>query len=391
MDGRIDLERARRDAKELLRAARAGDRDALARMRADRAPVLADAQRAVALALGAPSWPALVRRVRGEELLAAARAGRAGDVYRLLVAGAPANARDERGRTVLHLAAAGGWADVVDVLVGWAPVDRAAVDAAGRTAFSKDPVVARMLASGGVPGDFGWRPPPVEVDASLGEAAWAAQAALLEHLASSPLASRRPVGDGFAFRTGLDDNTRNGVVCSGFDGRLDRVLAWLRAPAQWLVGPGSELPERLERAGCRPERAAVFMAREIAETPPAGDAIALVVDEATLRAALGADAALFASLGLAEDRPLRHYAAWREGRPVGVVSVFAAPAALLGVNLVVEPGWRRRGIGRTLVEHVLRGAELAILAPTPATIPFYARLGFGLYRFPPGRVFYTPV
>jgi len=56
----LDLGQARRRAKELLRSARAGDPDALARMRDDRAPRLADAQRAVAQELGFASWPALV-------------------------------------------------------------------------------------------------------------------------------------------------------------------------------------------------------------------------------------------------------------------------------------------------------------------------------------------
>jgi hypothetical protein len=56
----LDLDQARRNAKELLRAARAGDPDALARMRDDRAPRLADAQRAVAADLGFASWSALI-------------------------------------------------------------------------------------------------------------------------------------------------------------------------------------------------------------------------------------------------------------------------------------------------------------------------------------------
>src|SRR3954470_23916772 len=111
---RVDLERARRDAKALLRAARAGE----AELRSDREPMLADAQRAVALELGVPSWPALVSRVRGEALLAAAAAGREEEVYRLLMDGAPPNARDGAGRTPLHLAAAGGFADVVGILIG---------------------------------------------------------------------------------------------------------------------------------------------------------------------------------------------------------------------------------------------------------------------------------
>src|SRR4051794_8123310 len=94
MDGRIDLERARRDAKALLRAARAGE----ARLRADREPVLADAQRAIAQELGFPSWPAMVGAVAGERLLTAARDGRADDVHRRLMEGAPANYAGPEGR-----------------------------------------------------------------------------------------------------------------------------------------------------------------------------------------------------------------------------------------------------------------------------------------------------
>jgi ankyrin repeat protein len=88
----LDLDQARRRAKELLRAARAGDPGALARMRDDRAPRLADAQRAVAADLGFPSWPALVveaqaggdRDERRARLVAAALGGREDIAERLL-------------------------------------------------------------------------------------------------------------------------------------------------------------------------------------------------------------------------------------------------------------------------------------------------------------------
>ena len=89
----LDLDQARRRAKELLRAARAGDPDALAQMRDDRAPRLADAQRAVAADLGFRSWPALVTHVdssRGDReqrrarLVAATLGGRDDVVERLL-------------------------------------------------------------------------------------------------------------------------------------------------------------------------------------------------------------------------------------------------------------------------------------------------------------------
>src|SRR4051794_28322379 len=89
----IDLDQARRRAKELLRAARAGDTEALARMRADRAPRLADAQRAIARELGFASWPALLAHVdaaqgdreeRRRRLVDAALGERADRVERLL-------------------------------------------------------------------------------------------------------------------------------------------------------------------------------------------------------------------------------------------------------------------------------------------------------------------
>src|ERR1700750_2950340 len=61
----LNIDQARRRARELLRAARAQDPEALAPSRHDRGPRLADAQRAVARDLGFPSWPALVHHVEG--------------------------------------------------------------------------------------------------------------------------------------------------------------------------------------------------------------------------------------------------------------------------------------------------------------------------------------
>ena len=99
----LDLDQARRRAKELLRAARAGDPDALARMRDDRAPRLADAQRAVAADLGFSSWPALVGHVeatggdrpeRRARLVSAALDGR-DDVAERLLAEDPGLAGDD--------------------------------------------------------------------------------------------------------------------------------------------------------------------------------------------------------------------------------------------------------------------------------------------------------
>jgi GNAT superfamily N-acetyltransferase len=440
---RIDLERARRDAKALLRAARAGDPDALRRMRPDREPRLADAQLAVARALRVRSWPALVRRAEGvDELLAAcfdggyevalavarehpravervrtlsppplveaAREGNAGAAHALLELGVPA---------ALHIAARYGRPEVVDVLVGWVPLDNHARDAAGRTALGaclqgdseRHLVVAKMLVAVGLHVEpwmagaagprlaawLGEQPTATVPGDRFGEEACAAEAELLVHLARSPLAEVRTVGDGFAMRTGEDDNTRNGVVCStAKDDEIADTLAWLHdVPAQWLVRAGSDLGARLERAGCRPERTSVHVAAPLgaidlgAALAPAE--IARVTDAGQL-----ADT-LVASLGVDADAPLRHWIARLDGRAVGLVSVFVAGQTLLGVTLEVAPEHRLRGIGRALVGQALRegraaGCTVAILAPTPASVPFYAGLGFTLERTPPDRSYYLP-
>ena len=62
-DSTIDLEQARKRAKELLRAARAGESEALGRL--GDSPRLADAQRAVARDLGHSSWAELKHRMGG--------------------------------------------------------------------------------------------------------------------------------------------------------------------------------------------------------------------------------------------------------------------------------------------------------------------------------------
>jgi hypothetical protein len=70
LPARPDLRQLRTQAKELLKAARSGDGDAVARIEAvsDR-PMLVSAQLAVARAYGFPSWPRLKAEVERRELL----------------------------------------------------------------------------------------------------------------------------------------------------------------------------------------------------------------------------------------------------------------------------------------------------------------------------------
>ncbi len=59
----MNLEQLRKQAKELVRAARAGDEQALERL-GGREPILARAQLVLAREHGYPSWPALVAAAR---------------------------------------------------------------------------------------------------------------------------------------------------------------------------------------------------------------------------------------------------------------------------------------------------------------------------------------
>lgn len=80
-----NLEQARKRAKELLRRARAGEPESLARfVRRDRPPQLADAQLVIARELGFSSWPALVAAVGPDEESARAATHGLAEVLELL-------------------------------------------------------------------------------------------------------------------------------------------------------------------------------------------------------------------------------------------------------------------------------------------------------------------
>jgi ankyrin repeat protein len=97
----VNLEQLRKQAKELVKAARAGDPAALDRL-GGREPILAHAQLVVARQRGYPSWPALVAaaEANAEEIVRAATSGRRGRAERLLAA-QPELERDPWVRLVL--------------------------------------------------------------------------------------------------------------------------------------------------------------------------------------------------------------------------------------------------------------------------------------------------
>ncbi len=390
----VNVERARRAAKDLLAAARRGEPDAAALLRADRAPRLADAQRAVARSHGYSSWPELVEAERSlaESLRRAARTGDDDQLYALLEAGAPPNARDRRtGRTPLHVAAVANQLDTVSVLVTWVPVDLQARDRRGNTALDLarpgSPVAAVLRSCAPDPG----RPPLGSAHAHLIDEA---DVALLDHLSRARGVERREFGGGFTFRSGLHDNTRNGVVCSTLPAGLDLedlIDTFADVPATWYLDRETEPPDlrrRLEEAGCEPERNAVHMAADLGSIAPSADPAVCEVDrpEDLLHLEPG-EARLLAAAG----RPLRHFVIPR----VGGITTFVAGRALLVVHLEVRRAMRRQGHAATLVSHAAAigsadGCTDALLAPTAATVPFYQRLGFELERSRPDHWYYLP-
>ena len=97
----MNLEQLRKQAKELVKAARSGDEEALARL-GGREPILANAQLGLAREHGYASWPALVAAAEAsvEAFVLAATDGRRDRAARLLAA-KPEIERDAWARLVL--------------------------------------------------------------------------------------------------------------------------------------------------------------------------------------------------------------------------------------------------------------------------------------------------
>lgn len=391
----VDLGRARREAKELLARARLGDPVARGRLRSDRSPRLADAQHAVARSHGFLRWVDLVRAYEdaASRLRRAAIGGDDDAVYELLDAGASPNARDRRtGRTALLAAAAADQLDSVSALVGWVPVDRFARDGRGRTALDLarpgSPVAAVLTSCGLGPA----RP---HLGARYAEQSESVTVELLAHLARAPGVEQSALGDGFVLRSGLEDNTRNAVVCSRIpDGvAVEDVVARLTdVPACWHVGEDTDPPDlrqRLHDAGCAADGAAVHMAAELDRLDGAlSSDVTEVTDPADLVHLEPGEARLVAAAG----PPLRHFTV---GRSAGMTT-FSSNGTILGVHLRVERARRRHGLGATLVRHAIAvaredGCRIGVLSPTPATVPFYERFGFTLERSQPDRTYYLPM
>jgi ankyrin repeat protein len=144
----VNLEQLRKQAKELVRAARAGDEDALARL-GDLPPKLASAQLTLAREHGFRSWPELVHALEADAdaFVVAATSGRRGRADRLLAA-RPEIERDRWARLVLGR----GWdgdPNEVGGPRGWAPLHYAC-----HSCFDTLVVVRDLLARGADPNAY---------------------------------------------------------------------------------------------------------------------------------------------------------------------------------------------------------------------------------------------
>jgi hypothetical protein len=127
----LDLDQARRRAKELLRAARAGDPDALAQMRDDRPPRLADAQRAVAADLGFRSWPALVAQMEAAHGDRGERTETVRETGLSYAPGRPIRVRVRRRGVRYHIDDMGGAVAFAGRAPGWLEAAERVVEAMG--------------------------------------------------------------------------------------------------------------------------------------------------------------------------------------------------------------------------------------------------------------------
>jgi ankyrin repeat protein len=141
----MNLEQLRKQAKELVRAARAGDADALDRL-GGREPILARAQLVLAREHGYPSWPALVAAVEAsaDAFVRAATDGRRARAEAMLAA-RPEIARDPWARLVLGH----GWAG--DPSRPGGPRDWAPILYVAHSSFAPAPLARELLARGADP------------------------------------------------------------------------------------------------------------------------------------------------------------------------------------------------------------------------------------------------
>jgi ribosomal protein S18 acetylase RimI-like enzyme len=344
---RVDLERARREAKALLRAARARDHVALARLRASgsfrlvdlgndellAAARLADGQLAVARELGARSWPALVRLANGVEHDPATR---------------PAGAPPPYGELGWRMQAA--YLELVASVpfVEARPVGDGVAVRTGIASNAQNGVVCTSLEDADVAEVVQWLE---SVPAKWLVGAEPSPADLGERLAAAGAEPERRM-----------------VFMGGELADLDSAPSPIVEP----VRTRADLEEWLD----------VAAACELMETETRED-----------RRRWGE---VLAGLGLDANRPVRHLIVRRDNAAIALASIQVDGAAAHLMHLEVVPAARGRGLGGTLARAALHvavesGCRHAVVEPEPDTLAFFGQLGFRVVGWPPDRTWYLPL
>ncbi len=230
--------------------------------------------------------------------------------------------------------------------------------------------------------------------------------------ACAPHLPRVAIDDGpelFRFVTGIPFAPLNQVVSAdlpveGIDARIDETLAVFkerRAPMLWSLSPSTrpaDLGSRLEGRGLANAGTMTGMAATLdalPETTPAPPDLTIdrVTDLATLDQWRHAYTAgfemsdfegqaffsLYASIGLGDDAPFRHYVGLLRGQPVASSTVFLGTNAAGVWHVATVPPARRQGIGAAMTLAPMRDARS--LGYRVATLYSAASgMGLGVYR-----------
>lgn len=177
-------------------------------------------------------------------------------------------------------------------------------------------------------------------------------------------------------------------------------------PAFWWTGPATQptdLGSHLERAGLEHAFEAPAMAVDLNEmnastSPPSEFVAEEILDEAGLRQWCDVMTPIYqfpdfacepwfrmlASLGLGQERPLRHFLARLAGKPVATVSLYLG-AGVAGISSVgTLPDHRHQGVGTALTVTALQEAKqqkyrIGALFSSVMGLPMYRRIGFQEY------------
>jgi GNAT superfamily N-acetyltransferase len=232
-----------------------------------------------------------------------------------------------------------------------------------------------------------------------------AQAEYLAYLRRA--GATRQVDGAFAVKTGAFSNTENGVVASGSVADVGSLVAWFSdAPASWLDLGGLN-HDALLAAGASPENNGHEMGMRIDDlrlTPPEDVAVEPAdvgewFDFASAHNWFGDPAERVAFERLYRDlvgERFRLTVARADGVVAGFASAFYGRTSVLLTQVIVDDGFRRRGVATALVaERIERarelGCERATLGPSPEGARLYTALGFELLDAPPNRWYYLPL